>query len=104
MKQADEALLRGEPDGRPPLGLAQHRGGAPVAGEAAGMGGEQDDERGHRGRVQILLVLDGVAAEHARADDQRRGPVELGSGLRAGGLASGARAPRGRGRGSARGW
>ncbi len=58
------------PAGRPtaalPSSLAQQAGRAPVAGEAAGVGGEQDDVGGDGGRVQVLLVLDRIAARARR--------------------------------------
>ena len=69
--------LVGQPDRGAALGRAQQAGGAPVAGEAAGVGAEQDDVGGDGGRVQVLLVLDRVVAEHAGDDDQGRGAVEL---------------------------
>jgi hypothetical protein len=46
---------------------------------------EQDDVGGDSGRVQILLRGHLVIGKHARADDERRRPVELRRGLRAGG-------------------
>ena len=55
---------RGRPRRGPPA--AQHPGRPPVAGEPAGVGGEQDDVGGDRGRVQVLLVLDRVAARARR--------------------------------------
>ena len=76
----------GRPTAARPCSPRSRLGGAPVAGEAAGVGGEQDDVGGDRGRVQVLLVLDGVAAEGAGDDDQGRGAVELGGALLAGGL------------------
>ena len=86
VEEADEALALAEPDRAPPRLAAQDRGRPPVAGEAAGVGGEQDDVGGDRGRVQVLLVLDRVALEHGGDDDQRRRAVELGGALGAGGL------------------
>ena len=86
VEEADEALVVGQPDRGAALGRAQHLGRAPVARQAAGVGGEQDDVGGDRGRVQVLLVLDRVAAERRRADDQGRGAVELRRRLGAGGL------------------
>ena len=86
MEQADEALDGGQPGRRPALLAPQHAGGPPVAREAAGVGGEQDDVGGDGGGVQVLLVLDRVAAE----DEPRRrpgsGPVELRRALGASGL------------------
>src|SRR3954451_15276983 len=46
VEEADEALLLGEVDGGAALGAAEDAGGAPVAGEAVGVGGEQDDVGG----------------------------------------------------------
>src|ERR1700679_899753 len=81
MEQADEALAGGQAD-RGPAGLAaQQAGGAPVAGEATGVGGEQDDVGGDRGGVQILLGLVGVVALDRGDDDQGRAAVELGGAL-----------------------
>ena len=50
------------PDGRTALGRAQHAGRAPVAGEPAGVRGQQHDVGRDRGRGEVLLVLDRVAA------------------------------------------
>ncbi len=86
VEEADEALVVAEADGAPPRLPAQQLGRAPVAGEAAGVGGEQDDVGGDRGRVQVLLVLDRVAAEHGGDDDQGRRAVELRRALGAGRL------------------
>ena len=69
MEEADEALAAAEPDGAPPRLAPQHLGRPPVAGEAAGVGGEQDDVGGDRGRVQVLLVLD---RDRPRARRRRR--------------------------------
>ena len=58
------------PSGRPtaarPSAERSRPGRAPVAGEAAGVGGEQDDVGGDGGRVQVLLVLDRVVATSAQ--------------------------------------
>src|SRR5260221_3618929 len=86
VEQADEALAVGKADRGAPLLAAQQAGGAPVAGEAAGMGGEQDDVGGDGGGVQVLLVGDRVAAERGRDDDHGRRAVELDRALRAGRL------------------
>src|ERR1700733_7708382 len=56
VEQADEALALRQADRGPSRLLAQQAGAAPVAGEAAGMGGEQDDVGGDGGRVQVLLA------------------------------------------------
>src|SRR4051794_3602868 len=63
VQQRDEALLRRQADRDPALLSPQQPRGSPVAGEAAGVGGEQDDVGGDGGRVQVLLVGDRVAAE-----------------------------------------
>ena len=86
--------LVAEPDRRAPVVGAQHPRGAPVAGQPARVGGEQDDVGGAGGRVQVLLVLDRVAAEHARADDQGRRAVELRRRLGPGGLLQALERPR----------
>src|SRR5215212_11898231 len=65
MQETDEALVLGQADRGPPLGRAQHLRGAPVGGEAASVGGEQDDVCGAGGGVKILLVLGEIAGEGA---------------------------------------
>ena len=68
----------GRPTAARPSGGAQDLRGAPVAGEPAAVGGEQDDVGGDGGGVQVLLVLDlGSPVERAGADDEGRGAVEL---------------------------
>src|SRR4051812_40729133 len=81
VQETDRALLRRQPERRAALLAAQQAGGPPVAGEAAGVGGEQNDVGGDRGRVQVLLVLDGVADEPAGDGDEGRAAVELGGAL-----------------------
>ena len=66
----------GAPSAARPLG-AQHLRRAPVAGQPAAVGGQQDDVGGDPGRQQVLLGLDGVAAAGDRHRDQRRRAVEL---------------------------
>ena len=102
VEQADEALAGGQADGGAPRLLAQQPGAAPVAGEAAGVGGEQDDVGGDGGRVQVLLALDRVLAEDGGDDDQGRAAVELGGALGPGGVLQPRQRARGRRRGSAR--
>ena len=73
-----------------------HRGGAvggpqdarraPVAGQAAGVRGQQEDVDGAGGRAQVLLVLDRVARELDRRADERGRAVELRGGVGGGGL------------------
>src|SRR4249920_2035450 len=94
VQEADEALGVGQADRAAAAAGAQQTGGAPVAGEAAGVGAEQDDVGGDRGRVQVLLVLDRVGAERAGDDDEGRGAVELGRALGAGGLLEAGEGPR----------
>ncbi len=86
VQEADEALVVGQARRPRDPPRAQQGRRAPVAGEPAGVGAEQDDVGGDRGRVQVLLVLDRVAAERAGDDDQGRGAVELRRPLRPGGL------------------
>ena len=66
VQQAKDALGIREPDGRAALGRAQDGGRAPVAGVSAGVGGEQHDVGGDGRGVEVLLVLDGVAARAPR--------------------------------------
>ena len=84
--QPDEALVTGHADGVEARALAQDLWGPPVAGEAAGVGSEQDDVRGDAGGVQVLLVLHVLAGQGARADDQRGRAVELRRRLGPGGV------------------
>lgn len=60
--------------------------GAPVAGKATGMRGEQDGVDRAGRRAQILLVLLEVAAQGSRGQNQRRRSVELWRFARAGSL------------------
>ena len=76
----------GQPDRLTPGLGAQDLGRPPVAGQAAGVRGQQHDVCGAGCRVEVLLVLHRIAVEDARADDQRRRAVELRRRLGAGGL------------------
>ena len=85
--QADEALALGDADRLEPRALAQDARRSPVAGQPAGMGGQQHDVGGNRRstcRSSSSWTASPVRA--AGADDQRRRPVELGRGLRTGRL------------------
>ena len=62
---------------RRPASVRSSPGRAPVAGEAAGVRGEEDDVAGDRRRVQVLLVLDLVAGDLPGGDDEGRAAVEL---------------------------
>src|SRR3954447_17682334 len=81
MEESYEALIGGQPDGGAAGVLAQQGRRSPVAREAASVGGKEDDVGRDGGRVEVLLVLDRVAAERGGADDHGRCAVELGGPL-----------------------
>ena len=72
----------GDVEGRAAGGLAQDRGRAPVAGQAAVVGAEQDGVGGAAGGQQVLLVGDGIVRRPDVGDrDERRRAVELAGAL-----------------------
>ena len=77
VEQAEDALAARDADRLAAPARAQHAGRAPVARQSALGRGEQDELDRRRRRADVLLVLDEVAAERGRGDDERRRAVEL---------------------------
>src|SRR5260221_909009 len=75
--QSQEALAVRQADRLAAARRAQDPGRAPVGGEPALRGAEQDERDRRRGPAHVLLVLDELAGEHGRRDDEGRRAVEL---------------------------